>query len=156
MDRIYGKQKYCSPKCSSKAQCNKIKLNCNFCEKEFEISPSKLKKSKSGLHFCSRECKDLAQSIDYSILKIKHYDNGSACYRTKAFRHKDNECEDCGESQKFMLIVHHINGDRTNNSLDNLEILCRNCHTKRHLKLEKGHLVYDSKCLTNRDLLNTI
>lgn len=41
-------------------------------------------------------------------------------------------CESCGLDfwlkEKMPLEVHHIDGDRTNNELDNLQLLCLNCH----------------------------
>lgn len=42
------------------------------------------------------------------------------------------KCEYCGltewQGQKIPLQVHHINGNRTNNSLYNLAVICPNCH----------------------------
>ena len=42
-------------------------------------------------------------------------------------------CEHCGITmwleQPINLEVHHKDGDRTNNSLENLELLCPNCHS---------------------------
>ena len=46
---------------------------------------------------------------------------------------RGNTCECCGLStwlnNPITLEVHHINGDRTNNNLDNLQLLCPNCHS---------------------------
>lgn len=45
---------------------------------------------------------------------------------------KEHKCERCGCSewigQPIPLELHHKDGDHYNNSLDNLEILCPNCH----------------------------
>lgn len=45
---------------------------------------------------------------------------------------KEKVCERCGrvewEGEPIPLQVHHIDGDRTNNSIENLQILCPNCH----------------------------
>jgi hypothetical protein len=45
---------------------------------------------------------------------------------------KQENCEMCGVSEwmgkKLTLELHHKDGDRHNNSLDNLQILCPNCH----------------------------
>jgi hypothetical protein len=45
---------------------------------------------------------------------------------------KEERCEDCELSEwmgtKIPLELHHIDGNNENNNLDNLEILCPNCH----------------------------
>lgn len=47
-------------------------------------------------------------------------------------RKKGNKCENCllTEWQKYPIVleVHHKDGNRTNNNLDNLQLLCCNCH----------------------------
>lgn len=54
--------------------------------------------------------------------------------RRKIFREgiKQKKCECCGRfewmGQQIPLEVHHKDGDKTNNNLDNLQILCPNCH----------------------------
>ena len=54
--------------------------------------------------------------------------------------HKENNCEKCGINewmgQKIKLELHHIDGNRINNRLENLAILCPNCHslTPNHSK----------------------
>lgn len=46
---------------------------------------------------------------------------------------RGHKCEKCGLStwlnQPIPLEAHHIDGDRCNNLLENLELLCPNCHT---------------------------
>ena len=45
---------------------------------------------------------------------------------------RGHKCEKCGNTEWFgqpiALEVHHIDGDRTNNSVENLQVLCPNCH----------------------------
>lgn len=45
-------------------------------------------------------------------------------------KHKKESCEQCGFIPVHMcqLDVDHIDGDRTNNDLSNLQTLCSNCH----------------------------
>ena len=46
---------------------------------------------------------------------------------------RGNKCESCGLETwldfPITLEVHHIDGDKTNNSEDNLQLLCPNCHS---------------------------
>lgn len=46
---------------------------------------------------------------------------------------KEDKCEECGISEwngkKLTLQLHHINGNHNDNRLDNLQILCPNCHS---------------------------
>jgi hypothetical protein len=47
---------------------------------------------------------------------------------------KQEECERCGVStwqgKRLSLELHHVNGDGHDNRLENLEILCPNCHSQ--------------------------
>ena len=47
---------------------------------------------------------------------------------------KENKCECCGitewNGKSLVMQLHHIDGDNTNNSLDNLQMLCPNCHSQ--------------------------
>jgi hypothetical protein len=45
---------------------------------------------------------------------------------------KEKKCENCNLSEwlgkEIPVEVHHIDGDKLNNTLENLQILCPNCH----------------------------
>lgn len=47
---------------------------------------------------------------------------------------KEHKCESCGitdwNNNPISLELDHIDGDRTNHSLNNLRILCPNCHSQ--------------------------
>lgn len=47
---------------------------------------------------------------------------------------KDGSCERCGlrewRSRPLALSLHHMNGDPRDNRLDNLQLLCPNCHSQ--------------------------
>lgn len=47
---------------------------------------------------------------------------------------KENKCEVCGitewQGSPIICELHHINGDTTDNRIENLQILCPNCHSQ--------------------------
>jgi ribosomal protein S27AE len=47
---------------------------------------------------------------------------------------KRNSCERCGIAEwrdaELSLSLHHVNGDRHDNRLENLQLLCPNCHSQ--------------------------
>ena len=49
-------------------------------------------------------------------------------------RIKENKCEKCGISEwqgkPLICELHHINGDTRDNRIENLQILCPNCHSQ--------------------------
>lgn len=75
---------------------------------------------------------------------------------------KKNECELCHISgEEISLELHHINGDHYDNRIENLQILCPNCHSKtpnfknrngkntteaNRLEIKKNHLTICEYC----------
>jgi Zn finger protein HypA/HybF involved in hydrogenase expression len=47
---------------------------------------------------------------------------------------KQNRCERCGleewRGEPLSMALHHVNGDGRDNRLENLELLCPNCHSQ--------------------------
>lgn len=66
----------------------------------------------------------LQENITYSSSLLKK--------RLIASNLKENKCEECGlgGDEGIVLELHHINGDHFDNRLENLQILCPNCHSK--------------------------
>lgn len=56
-------------------------------------------------------------------------------YRKRAFTHYDPLCAHCGFGIPAVLEVAHLDGDRNNNDIANLVILCPNCHKMHDLDL---------------------
>ena len=140
--RKNNSKRFCNKECKLKYIKTGKYVKCNYCNKKIYRQLNEINKSKNGIFYCSRKCQDKSKTI-----------NGINNYRKRAFSKFNEKCCDCGESRKYLLLVHHIDGNRENNILNNLEILCGNCHIKRHLKLVNGEWVYDSHKLTPRNKL---
>lgn len=67
--------------------------------------------------------------------KHPHYQTNKLKKRLISEGIKTKECEECGLGDEWngKTIVHqldHIDGNRTNHKLDNLRVLCPNCHSQ--------------------------
>jgi endogenous inhibitor of DNA gyrase (YacG/DUF329 family) len=141
---------FCSSSCAAihnNKKRTKLSFTCPICGTIFN------KRYHSG--FCSTKClniskynefikkwlnKEISGSYngnDHSVnLKIKRF-------LFEKFNHK---CQKCGWDKintftnKIPLTIHHIDGDCTNSFLDNLELLCPNCHslTEQYGSRNKG------------------
>lgn len=128
-----GHGKYCSISCSNSARRRDPVPNvvCACCNKEFHLSQSKQDQSKSGLFFCCREHKDRSQRIGgIKAIQPDHYGTG---YKALAWNNFPHNCNRCGYDEHVKILeVHHRDHDHSNNVLENLELLCPNCHAIEH------------------------
>ena len=131
--------KYCSISCSAKDSNEKRGEvhTCLWCGNIFKD------KSSSAQKCCSREHHFLYRNN----LLINNWLNGkwdgskektgeiSLTIRNYILQKNNNACERCGwtgvnpYSNKTVIQIHHKDGDYKNNSVENLEVLCPNCHS---------------------------
>lgn len=139
-----GNGKFCNLKCSAKyhgAQRPKPQPNfeCAWCNAPIYRPPARAAVSKSGLHFCCDDHKNKAQSLSgLTAMHLPGYGEGKN-YRDKVFKiaGKPKKCERCGYNKhEAAIVVHHIDRNRSNNDISNLEVLCANCHAIEHFNSE--------------------
>lgn len=120
-------------------------LVCKCCGKTFESKRSDIK-------FCSTDCSQKYRNDVYlnkwlnGEIKNKPTTDVSQNIRRFLYKKADYKCEKCGfegynkVTGNTILQIHHIDGDSGNNNIDNLEILCPNCHamTENFMALNKG------------------
>lgn len=124
---------YCSDECR-KHKASKL-CKCSNCGKEVWKTNSQLARSKTGNVFCSRSC---ANSINNTLFKSgeNHPSYKGANYRQTAFNLYEHKCIVCGYDEDTRILeVHHIDENHSNNNVNNLCILCPNCHRKITLHL---------------------
>lgn len=86
------------------------------------------RKGKKGTDdVCSFKLNDILQNET-------SYKSSSLLKRLISNQIKEYKCENCGISEwnnkPISLELHHIDGNHNNNSIDNLQILCPNCHSQ--------------------------
>jgi hypothetical protein len=123
--------KVCEESVSMAVACEKLDMKFTT----FKRKAQKLGcyKTNQGLNGGSRP-----KSYKYPIEDIfsNKYSSQSNMLRKRLFKegYKEERCECCGLVEwlgdKIPLELHHKDGDNSNNNLDNLEILCPNCHTR--------------------------
>ena len=78
----------------------------------------------------SRSPKVVAQELEAGIYKSRNLQGLRAYLR----RERGDNCEECGLSswneKSLPLEVHHINGDSSDHDLENVKLLCANCHSQ--------------------------
>ncbi len=128
--RFILEKNYCCKDHADKGRQKRIVVSCAYCGKEKDMTLSKRNKSKTKTYFCNRDCQTAAQTWGSGVDYTCNYKDGKQLYRTYALRTYPNECAECGYNDYVgVLDVHHIDGDRSNNSIDNLIVLCPIHHT---------------------------
>lgn len=72
-------------------------------------------------------------NYNYDSFQQYSYKKSGKSTRDPLIALRGQKCENCGLTEwlglPINLEVHHINGDRTDNRLENLQLLCPNCHS---------------------------
>lgn len=129
-----GFGKYCSRKCSSTAIKTGHFVKCDTCNKAIWRTPKDIRSSKSGKYFCSKSCQTLWRNNYFSGIRHPNWKNGEHQEYRKFLIRSGRKicCNNCGINNERILVVHHLDKDRSNNEVDNLIWLCLNCHFLTH------------------------
>lgn len=119
-----NKAKYCSQLCFHRAMSKKgsVEYKCQHCDKIFLDAPSHKRK------YCSKECVNKAHISEWK----PHF---STARKSMLRRNMLIKCELCGfDAHPEILGVHHKDHNHKNNCMNNLQVLCPNCHSLQHSK----------------------
>lgn len=129
-----GWGQYCSKKCQFEGQkSGKVEV-CFICKKKTYRSQADFRKSKSKKFFCGRSCQTIwRNSIVFIGPNHANWVAGRSAYRNILLRKKiTQDCKRCKIEDSRVLLAHHLDGNRENNTAKNLIWLCHNCHFLVH------------------------
>lgn len=101
----------------------------------------------AGLHkkTCSRSCANKNRTgVRYKIGRPKDKVKSQQALKLRLLEKRGKACERCCYNKFEILQIHHKDRNKHNNNLNNLEILCPNCHYEDHF-LEKSWLKTNKK-----------
>ena len=86
---------------------------------------------------CNRACANKHRTgIQYKINRLRDKVVSQRALKVRLLQERGIICERCGYEKQQILQVHHKDRNRSNNILNNLELICPNCHYEEHY-LEK-------------------
>ena len=136
---------------------NRVQLICNNCKKTYEVIKSREKRSR----FCSAHChgKGVLAKLDQSTFnrargERNHNWKGGRRKHTEGYmtilidgayilEHRHVMQQHLKRKLQRREHVHHLNGDKLDNRLENLEIISAKEHGKKHC--HEGHVARWSK-----------
>lgn len=152
---LSDKRKYCSKTCYEKSGAprlgkrNRVSHACDWCGTVFERAASNFH---STVAFCCHSCAGMWHShYGPKGTRHAHWKGGVApeAYRTQwekarklAMKRSGNRCAIC-ERDGIRLLVHHkipiqaFTDPRKANKIDNLMVICHQCHARLHHGVQK-------------------
>ena len=126
--------KYCSKKCMGEANKTGKTIKCENCGKAFYSTRRR---------FCCIECARAFRIKNYEHKTYK--ENGYIVEFLNGYNKKGNIKQHRRIMEEYLgrrlepdEIVHHINGDKTDNRIENLKVMKRGAHSALHRKAEKA------------------
>ena len=129
-----GTQRFCSKQCFYNKQDIKVEVKCFTCEKIIKKYPSHF--NRASKHFCSVECSNNNPEFK------KKYKDKEGYMLIKAPNHQHSNSRGYVREHRLVMekflgriliphneLVHHKNGIKDDNCIDNLELVLQNPHS---------------------------
>lgn len=98
------------------------------------------------------KCKPLSEIL----VKGSYYSSHKLKLRLLKDGIKEHKCECCGNTKwldkPIKLELHHINGDNTDNRIENISLLCPNCHSYTDTYRSKNRIRYENLEVNHKEL----
>lgn len=123
-----------------KAFCSQVCFG-KFCRKENPcVVCGKLILASANKKTCSRACANTHRmGIKYKMNSPRDKVKAQQTLKIRLLKVRGKNCERCKYDKWEILQVHHKDRDRNNNNLENLELICPNCHySEHHVKRKLG------------------
>lgn len=127
------KQKYCCKQCADLASRTRKKVICPICNKEFETTRNTCCSKKCGVEYKKKNYKHKKYiAKGYYIIYVNGYNK-----KGNVPEHRYIMEQYLGRKLLPTEVVHHIDGNKTNNDINNLQVMTISEHSKLHRKKEK-------------------
>lgn len=137
----------CSQYCYDQHRYNQIVGICDWCKLNVKRRNISIRKNM----FCSKQC---AGNYKTYFTEPKNYHKKKIWFNIK--NNIEISCETCKLKNINILTVHHVDHNRHNNDINNLMLLCYNCHFEIHHKetlrankyitlMENNHAAFESR-----------
>lgn len=114
---------FCSQICYGKA--NRKEHPCVVCDAPILASANK--------NTCSRACANTHRAgVKYHGRSPKDKVKNQRALKLRLLAVRGYKCEQCDYDKPEILQVHHKDRNRRNNDLENLALICPNCHAEEH------------------------
>ena len=135
---LLARRHYCSVKCQNLDKKKGDIFSCFFCGKKVYKKNKDVLKSKSKNYFCGIRCSNKWIGSQRQGSNHPNWINGKFSYKNILSRTGTKKiCLLCNEENVRVIAVHHVDGNRDNNSITNLTWLCHNCHFLVHHDIEE-------------------
>lgn len=112
---------------------------CEICGTVFRVRAGWKATTNLNRKTCSDECFSKLMQIIQLDNNNSYWKGGhSQVHYTRIRKEmKESICEKCGKTDNQVRIdTHHIDGNKSNNSHENIQVLCVNCHALEHYEKE--------------------